>query len=178
MLQDDMSNRDFTIYDHVRSSESWLLDPRSLDANGNAVPEPSITPAPVPPVWAVDATATQALQALQQSQFAIAKQEFLEKKQQHKDMVALVRQAKALICSDQVVGPLFARHNRGIGIQLVTDTFRTVFARFEDRVGKLTTASAEGLKEWCKRLVVLRNSLKNSKKMQLFTKCVFLKSIY
>jgi hypothetical protein len=44
MLQDDMSNRDLSIYDHVCSRESWLLDPRSLDANGNAVPEPSITP--------------------------------------------------------------------------------------------------------------------------------------
>jgi hypothetical protein len=152
MLQDDMTNRDFTIFDHVRSNESWLLDPRSLDAAGNAVPEPTVTPAPVPPVWAVDATATQSLQALQQSQFAIAKQEFLEKKQQHKDMVALVRQAKALICSDQIVGPLLARHNRGTGIQLVTDTFRTVWARFDARVGKLTTASAEILKQWYERL--------------------------
>jgi hypothetical protein len=78
-------------------------------------------------------------------------QEFLEKKQQHKDMVALVRQAKALICSDQIVGSLLARHNRGTGIQLVTDTFRTVWARLDARVGKLTTASAEILKQWYDR---------------------------
>jgi hypothetical protein len=89
------------------------------------------------------------MRTLLMQEHAAAVKNFLVRKSQHKDHVALIRM---LMCNNAVVGRDNAAHNRGSGLQMVTDSPRTIFARMEERLGAPSTESALIMLEWYNRV--------------------------
>jgi hypothetical protein len=96
----DGTDRRFTFFDHIRSPESWITDPRSLDAHGVFVPQPTQLHAPIAPVLHIDQNASQALRAVLVQEHSAQVKDFVEKKQQYKEHVTLIRMVKTLLCNE------------------------------------------------------------------------------
>jgi hypothetical protein len=115
------------------------------------VPPQTQVDAPIYPVLNIDLNASQALRAVTISEHSAAKTDFIEKTKQYKEHISLLRAVKSLLCNDAVVGTNNAAENRSYGVQMVTDSLRTIFARMEVRLGNMSADSALILQQWYKQ---------------------------
>jgi hypothetical protein len=130
------------------SEADWLTNPKSRDDQGLFVEQPGPLPEPIAPAYVVDQGASQALRALNIAEHDAPHKDLLIRVAQHTTHVSLVRIIKTLLCNDATVGEETAANNRGSGIEMVTNSMRTIFGKIEAHLGSPSYDSAKKMLLW------------------------------
>lgn len=133
--------------DFFMTDAEWLLDPRSINAAGNAVPKPGFRPPQGPPLPIIQQGMTAGQLTLAYSENTALRAAYVYEEAAKLHMNEVYVQLKTIICDASVVGESIARVAQN-GFGSVTDSFLTIFMRVGDEIGIIDEATEVHLKSF------------------------------